>query len=121
MNLKLPKRILDLHTHLFNARYIPLASVIANAMGKDESILADWLAKLLEQIAGSSYELKNRQFEIKPTKEGNDRNQLLLDNIWSITEHELLLGSCGRTPKSVRSKQCCLNVHKHCIMKPLPL
>ncbi len=35
-----------------------------------------------------------------------------------LTLFLLFWGSCGRTPKSVRSV---LNVYKHCFMKPLPL
>ena len=37
--MNLPARVVDLHTHLFNARYLPLESVIASAMKKDESTL----------------------------------------------------------------------------------
>ena len=32
--MNLPARVVDLHTHLFNARYLPLESVIASAMKK---------------------------------------------------------------------------------------
>lgn len=53
--MNLPARVVDLHTHLFNARYLPLESVIASAMKKDESTLADYVAQLLYALAGSSY------------------------------------------------------------------
>ena len=53
--MNLPARVVDLHTHLFNARYMPLESVIASAMNKEESKLADYVAKLLYALAGSSY------------------------------------------------------------------
>lgn len=48
-----PNRIVDLHTHLFNARYLPLASVIAHAMGRDQSVLAQLVARLLQLLTGS--------------------------------------------------------------------
>ena len=74
---KMPIRIFDIHTHLLNARYIPLASIIANAMGKDESRLANYVAQLLEELTGSSYEEE---------KQNDYLNELL-----AITEHELRL------------------------------
>ena len=49
--MNLPARVVDLHTHLFNARYMPLESVIASAMNKEESKLADYVAKLLYALA----------------------------------------------------------------------
>lgn len=42
-----PVRVVDLHTHLFNARHLPLESIIAGAMGAWSSPLARPLAKLL--------------------------------------------------------------------------
>jgi len=51
-------RIVDLHAHVFNARCIPLASIIANAMGDDCNALADALAWLLQAITESSYRAK---------------------------------------------------------------
>lgn len=87
--MNMPARILDLHTHLFNARYVPLASVIANAMGKDESYLANHVAKLLEALTGSSYsetEPSGRlQFQDEEALE-----EYRLEKIWKITLHELL-------------------------------
>ncbi|WP_050479873.1 amidohydrolase family protein [Herbaspirillum rhizosphaerae] len=52
-----PTLIVDLHTHLFNARCLPLAGIIANAMEKDasESRLARGAAKLLERLTESEY------------------------------------------------------------------
>ena len=35
--MNLPARVVDLHTHLFNARYLPLESVIASAMKKTKA------------------------------------------------------------------------------------
>nr|CBA32530.1 hypothetical protein Csp_D32610 [Curvibacter putative symbiont of Hydra magnipapillata] len=81
--------MLDLHTHLFNARYVPLASVIANAMGKDESHLANQVARLLEALTGSSYpeqiSLVEQQFQ-----DEDAHDEYRLEQFWSITEHELL-------------------------------
>jgi hypothetical protein len=87
--MNFPVRILDLHTHLFNARYVPLASIIANAMGKDESQLANHVARLLEALTGSSYP------EPKPLMAPKFQDEAALDEyrieqIWNITNHELL-------------------------------
>ena len=43
-----PERIVDLHTHLFNARCLPLAGIIANALKKDarDCLIARAAAKL---------------------------------------------------------------------------
>lgn len=58
--------MLDLHTHLFNARYVPLASVIANAMGKDEGHLANPVAE--PNTLGSSQRTVRSQFSIRALK-----------------------------------------------------
>lgn len=82
-----PSRILDLHTHLFNARYIPLASVIANAMDRDHSPLSDRVAALLEELTGSSY----AEPELSaPPADAAAQQERLLETIWNITHHELL-------------------------------
>lgn len=83
----LPARIIDLHTHLFNARYVPLASIIAHAMKTDQSILADRAAALLEELAGSSYEASDL---LPPPTDPAAEEKYLLDQIWAITRHELL-------------------------------
>lgn len=109
--MKWPTRILDLHTHLFNARYVPLANVIANAMGKEESKLADYVARLLYRLTGSSYKepafLKEQRFLLQASP-----NAYYLDKLWAITQHELLqttqslqgvrhgLDAIGARPKS---------------------
>jgi len=81
-----PSRIIDLHTHLFNARYVPLASVIANAMKKDSSPLADRAAALLEEMTGSSY--TSDDFVPMPT-DPDEQDAYLLDKIWAIARFEL--------------------------------
>ncbi|MFL6675587.1 MAG: amidohydrolase family protein [Massilia sp.] len=49
----LPSRIVDLHTHLFNARCLPLAGIFANALNldADQCPLARGLAKLVNLLA----------------------------------------------------------------------
>jgi len=88
--MTLPARIFDLHTHLFNARYIPLASIIANAMGKDESNLANHVARLLEELTESSYP------EPEPPESHDEESldEYRLERIWNVTRHELL-GTTG--------------------------
>ena len=51
---RLPKMVVDLHVHLFNARGLPLAGIIAHAMGKEAGespfarALAGWLNRITE-------------------------------------------------------------------------
>lgn len=86
----LPSRIVDLHTHLFNARYVPLASIIADAMKRDESRLANAVARLLEALTGSSYEPAEPLFD--PSDE-DAINEYCLEELWKTTEFELLAAS----------------------------
>lgn len=53
----LPALIVDLHTHFFNARSLPLAGVIAGWMGKEagDSRFARCLARLLYRLTESKY------------------------------------------------------------------
>lgn len=52
-----PERIVDLHTHLFNARCLPLAGIIANALKKDakDCLIARAAAKLLNALTEADY------------------------------------------------------------------
>lgn len=36
------------------------------------------------------------------------------NSVYQQIGKKFVMGSCGRTPKSVRSELCCLNVYKHC-------
>lgn len=84
----LPTRLVDLHTHLFNARYVPLASIIANAMKKKESRLANGVAKLLESLTGSSYPEPPRP-AVADFASLEAFNNYLLDQLWHVTRFEL--------------------------------
>jgi len=88
-----PSRIVDLHTHLFNARYMPLASVIGDAMNKPDNALANGVAALLEEITGSSYKDQNRILEDVHFLSQSARDENSIDQIWRITQHELLSAS----------------------------
>ncbi|MFH1982725.1 MAG: amidohydrolase family protein [Pseudomonadota bacterium] len=90
--MNLPARIFDLHTHLFNARYIPLASIIANAMNKDESILANYIAKLLEALTGSSYP-DSESVMVHSFTDEDALDEYRLEQIWEITRFELLVAT----------------------------
>lgn len=86
----MPARIFDLHTHLFNARYLPLASVIAHAMGRDESRLAQQVARLLEALTGSAYAAVPVEAVFSQSLPGTLQEECQ-EHIWRIAEHELLL------------------------------
>jgi predicted TIM-barrel fold metal-dependent hydrolase len=52
-----PERIVDLHTHFFNARYLPLAGIFANGLEKDakDSPVARALAALVNHLTESDH------------------------------------------------------------------
>lgn len=87
--MKLPNRVLDLHTHAFNARYLPLESIIADAMKMNSSLLANGVAKLLYRITGSSFE-DNERMQVERRERSKSEDEYYLDVLWEITEHELL-------------------------------
>lgn len=90
--MPLPARIFDLHTHLFNARYLPLASVIAHAMGRDASPLARQVARLLQALTGSAYAVV--PVEAVFSQATDDTLEIeCLEHIWRMVEYELLLGT----------------------------
>ena len=90
--MQLPARIFDLHTHLFNARYVPLASIIAHAMGRDASPLARQVARLLQAMTGSAY--ADVPVEAVFSQATHDTLELeCLEHIWRMVEYELLLGT----------------------------
>lgn len=95
--MEFPLRIVDWHTHLFNACYMPLESILNDTMGKRHSPLAKQVADLLVSLTGSSYK-DTRGFVADthfPSEEA--RNEALLDQIWKIAEHELLTRSASHT------------------------
>ncbi|WP_176520197.1 amidohydrolase family protein [Pseudoxanthomonas wuyuanensis] len=88
----MPSKILDLHTHVFNARSLPLASIIADAMKKDSSLLATLVARLLYFLTGSSYEssvFSSLQARTAGMAVQED-TETYIDAIWAITERELI-------------------------------
>jgi predicted TIM-barrel fold metal-dependent hydrolase len=85
----MPDRIMDLHTHLFNARYIPLESVISNAMGKADSKLARGVAKLLYAITDSSYS-DEQALEVQKHFPGTATDEVYLERLWDVTRHQLM-------------------------------
>lgn len=88
--MPLPARIFDLHTHLFNARYLPLASIIAHAMGRDASPLARQVARLLQALTGSAY--AQVPVEAVFSQAADDTLELeCLEHLWRMVEYELLL------------------------------
>jgi predicted TIM-barrel fold metal-dependent hydrolase len=94
--MDLPRRIVDMHTHLFNACYIPLASVIADAMKKDDSALANGVAALLVRLTGSSYKERREFFADVDFLSDEAKNEYRIDQIRKITQHEILSASRSR-------------------------
>jgi hypothetical protein len=98
--MKKPKHVLDMHTHLFNSRYLPLASIIAHAMDRDESPLATALARLIVVLTGSSYKGAKRK---KRSVNESDQSQedFLLDELWGMTEYELIVATHSTEAKKI--------------------
>ncbi|MFG0231957.1 amidohydrolase family protein [Achromobacter sp. 413638] len=89
--MNLPARVVDLHTHLFNARYLPLESVIASAMKKDESKLADYVAQLLYALAGSSYaDAQDLRADHPLPFTPEDADEHYLEQIWDVVRAGLM-------------------------------
>lgn len=88
-----PARVVDLHTHLFNARHLPLESIIAGAMGKWSSPLAHPLAKLLYFLTDTQGEkaefARLQQLHGLHPHGGHDQTDYL-ESIGNVTSHELL-------------------------------
>ena len=82
-----PRLIVDLHTHLFNARCLPLPGIIANAMGKDagESHLARAVANFL-------YRLTEAEYRPQPTNAfmEMDSVEYFVDQLCDLTADELV-------------------------------
>ena len=49
--------VVDLHTHLFNVRYLPLRGILGRWLGRSRfsRLMVDLVTRLLNEIAGSSY------------------------------------------------------------------
>jgi len=90
--MALPARIFDLHTHLFNARYLPLASIIAHAMGRDASPLAHQVARLLQALTGSAYAPVPVE-AVFAQADGDTLELECLEHLWRMVEYELLLST----------------------------
>lgn len=86
-NNAIPAKILDLHTHLFNARYMPLGRVIADKMGRNESKLADVTAELLWSLTGSESSLLAKDVDINPL--AINSKEPFVDLIWAVADFEL--------------------------------
>ena len=100
--LPMPTHILDLHSHMFNCRYLPLESIIHDKLGKLGSIFASITAQILYRMTGSSYKTpSDRQairqgFIQKATELGQDINSeqlddFYIDEMWAMAKYELLL------------------------------
>lgn len=97
-NNMIPNEILDLHTHLFNARYLPLGRIIADRMGKDESKLADLVAALLWQVTGSTSRLITEETTTEQLAAKDTESYI--DLIWGVTEFELVALAPTELPKN---------------------
>ncbi|WP_181358655.1 MULTISPECIES: amidohydrolase family protein [unclassified Stenotrophomonas] len=96
-----PARVVDLHTHLFNARHLPLESIIAGAMGAWSSPLARPLAKLLyflTDTGGEQAEFSRLQ-QLHPQRllhgHGGHEQIDYIASISNVASHELLAGTAA--------------------------
>jgi len=94
--LPMPIQILDLHSHMFNCRYLPLESIIYDRL--KHRIFAKLVAKILYRITGSSYETPQSRQNLmrKETDPGQDTIPELIDEhyineIAEMVKYELRL------------------------------
>jgi hypothetical protein len=89
-----PSRIIDIHTHLFNARCLPLAGIIANFIGKDaaDSRFSRILGKILNKLCASESDrqlTEDSQLRILRYKANSE--QAALEDLLDILETRLLM------------------------------
>ncbi len=95
----LPK-ILDLHSHMFNCRYLPMENILNNWL--KNPTFASIAAQILYRMAGSSYKTPSsrramlQEFIQQAAKTGQDTNSeqlddFYIDEMWKMAKHELLL------------------------------
>lgn len=90
--MKTPERIVDLHTHLFNARYLPLAAIFKDALHGRHALLAGLVAQLLEEITGSSFPYAPLDSPPAGLSQSSD-SDFALEQIWRIVRFELFLST----------------------------
>lgn len=100
--MDIPSRVVDLHTHLFNARYIPISGVIARAMNKDDSILARVTAKLIWALTGSDYVDFDREVRLARVSDAG-KDEHYINAIWRVTQLELLKDAFPPGEKFIQS------------------
>lgn len=98
-----PVRVVDLHTHLFNARHLPLESIIAGAMGAWSSPLARPLAKLLyllTETTGEQAEFSRlQQLHLHSLHDHGGHEQIdYVASICNVASHELQAGIAAGLP-----------------------
>ena len=93
--------VVDIHTHVFNARYLPLEGIFLSHLGKSSAFkrwLARTVATVLEQATGSSYSREavaaGRGFA------GDDA----ADEIWKCVESELEARTRGHVEAAGNSR-----------------
>lgn len=90
--MRRPQRVLDMHVHLFNARYLPLAGIIADLLGsRPPGLLATSLARLLWSLTGSSYVDEARLAAF--AKKGVDPDAAAIEAIGRVVEAELAVAT----------------------------
>lgn len=98
--LSMPPQILDLHSHMFNCRYLPLESIIYDAL--KHRIFAKIFAQILYRMTESSYrtpssrKILRQELLQKLTEPGQDTHSEQVDafyveEMWEMVKHELLL------------------------------
>lgn len=95
----LPK-IVDLHSHMFNLRYLPVESILNNWL---KSRTFAWIAaQILYRMVGSSYRTTSsrhvmlQEFRQQAAESGQDTDSeqlddFYIDEMWKMAKHELLL------------------------------
>jgi predicted TIM-barrel fold metal-dependent hydrolase len=89
-----PSALIDIHTHLFNARYIPLEAVLHQALGAADvgHLLSRPAARLLNLLTGGSLEVFEAQAAARAGATGStDEVDFYADAIWGVASHQLAI------------------------------
>jgi len=98
--LSMPTQILDLHSHMFNCRYLPLESIIYDAL--KHRVFSKIFAQILYRMTESSYrtpssrKVMRQELPQKPTEPGQDTHfedvdAFYVEEMWDMAKHELFL------------------------------
>lgn len=106
-SVTMPSRIVDLHTHLFNSKYLPLEGIINDFLGTRNNLFAHLAAELLYELTDSAYETLSNQHSKRPQRDINGQfeapksvDDYYVNEIWETARFEVLHAARALQPLS---------------------